>query len=64
MSQRVEKYTIEAQLENGEWKQIASGTTIGYKKIEHFTSVHTDSVRINIVDSRVCPILSFIGIYG
>ena len=35
----------------------------GYKKIEKFDAVATDAVRIRITDSRVCPILSFVGVY-
>ena len=63
MSQRVESYIIEAQLSDGTWTEVAKGTTIGYKKIEKFDAVATDAVRIRITDSRVCPVLSFIGIY-
>ena len=63
MSQRVESYVIEAKLSDGTWREVAQGTTIGYKKIEKFDAVATDTIRIRITDSRVCPILSFIGIY-
>ena len=63
MSQRVEAYVIEAQLSDGTWTEVAKGTTIGYKKIEKFDAVATDAVRIRITDSRVCPILSFVGVY-
>ena len=63
MSQRVESYVIEAQLSDGTWQEVAHGTTIGYKKIEKFDLVSTDTIRVRITDSRVCPILSFIGVY-
>ena len=63
MSQRVEFYVIEAKLSDGTWCEIAQGTTIGYKKIEKFDAVATDTIRLRITDSRVCPILSFIGVY-
>ena len=63
MSQRVESYIIEARLSDGSWVEVAKGTTIGYKKIEKFDAVATDTVRIRITDSRVCPILSFVGVY-
>lgn len=63
MSQRVEAFIAEVQLPDGSWQQVASGTTIGYKKIIRFEPVHTDAIRIRITDSRVCPILSFIGVY-
>ena len=62
MSQRVESYVIEAVLPDGTWEPIASGTTIGYQKLER-VNVCTSAVRIRITDSRVCPILSFVGIY-
>lgn len=63
MSQRVESYIIEAQLSDGTFRELARGTTIGYKKIEKFDAVSTDTIRIRITDSRVCPILSFVGVY-
>lgn len=62
MSQRVESYEIEALQPDGTWKRIASGTTIGYQKLER-VRIYTSAVRIRITDARVCPILSFIGIY-
>ena len=63
MSQRVESYVMEARLADGTWKEIAKGTTIGRKRIEKFDAVATDTIRIRITDSRVCPILSFVGVY-
>ena len=63
MSQRIEKYAVEAKLPDGAWREIARGTTVGYQKIERFEAVRTDALRIRILDSRVCPVLSFVGIY-
>jgi len=54
---------VEARLTDGSWKTVAQGTTVGYQKIDRFAPVCTDAIRIRITDSRVCPILSFIGIY-
>jgi len=62
MSQRVEKTIMEARLPDDTWTTIASGTTIGYQKLER-VNVCTDAVRIRITDARVCPVLSFVGIY-
>ena len=61
-SQRIEKYAIDAKV-GGEWVEINRGTTVGYKKIAKFDAVMTDEIRIRILDSRVCPILSFVGLY-
>ena len=63
MSQRVEQYVIEVKTADGSYTEVAAGTTIGYQKIAKFDAVSTDEVRIRITDSRVCPVLSFIGIY-
>ena len=63
MSQRVESYVIEAKTADGSYVEVASGTTIGYQKIARFDAVTTDEIRIRITDSRVCPVLSFIGVY-
>ncbi len=63
MSQRVEAYAIDVKDADGSYREIAQGTTIGCQKIERFAPVTTDTVRIRITDSRVCPVLSFVGLY-
>ena len=63
MSQRIEKYVIEAKLEDGTWLEVNCGTTVGYKKIAKFDPLKTDELRIRILDSRVCPVISFVGVY-
>ena len=62
MGQRIERFVVDA-LVNGEWREIGSGTTVGYRKILRFDPVTADAVRIRILDSRVCPVLSFVGVY-
>lgn len=62
LSQRVESFVVEARLD-GEYKEVYKGTVIGYKRIVPLGSVVTDSVRINITDSRTEPTLAFLGIY-
>ena len=63
MSQRVERYVIEVKLADGTWQEVNRGTTVGYQKIAKFDAVVTDEIRIRITDSRVCPVLSFVGVY-
>ena len=58
LGQRIGGYRLEAQAENGEWKEIYSGTTIGNKHLLRFEDVTTSSLRISITDSKACPILS------
>ena len=48
---------------DGSYREVFSGTTVGYKRIAKFDAVFTDEVRIRITDSRVCPVLSFVGVY-
>ena len=62
MSQRIEAFAVEAKTGGG-WTEVARGTTVGYKKICRFAPVTTDELRIRIEDSRVCPVLSFVGVY-
>ena len=61
-SQRIEHYVMEVKTADG-WKEVNRGTTVGYQKIASFTVEETDEIRIRILDSRVCPVISFIGIY-
>jgi len=63
MSQRVERFAVDARSRDGEWVEIAAGTTVGYRRILPVEPVLTGVVRVRILDSRVCPVLSFIGIY-
>lgn len=61
-SQRIEAYTIEAW-QDGEYRTVYEGTVIGYKRIVPIDRLTTDKIRIHILDSRVAPTLSFIGVY-
>ena len=63
LGQRVKSFTLEA-LVGGNWKEIAKETTIGYKRILRFPSVKATQVRLNITDSKSCPLISNLGIYN
>jgi len=60
--QRVKQFTLEAFSEN-EWKQIDAQTTIGRKRILRFPNVTASQLRLNINDSRACPVILNIGVY-
>lgn len=62
LGQRIAKFNIEVWIDNM-WKEIASGTTIGYKRILKFPSVTTQRIRINIQNSLACPILNKISLF-
>ena len=62
LGQRVRKFTVEAFAED-QWKEIASQTTIGRKRILRFPNVTANAVRLNILDSKACPVISNFEIY-
>ncbi len=62
LGQRVKAFTVEA-LVDGNWKEIATATTIGYKRILHFPTVEATKLRFSVTGSKACPVISNIGIY-
>ncbi len=62
LGQRVREFNVEVQQDN-EWVRVASGTTIGYKRILKIDPVRTNKVRINITSSKACPLISSIAVY-
>ena len=62
LGQRVRTFDVEVD-KDGEWKKVASSTTIGYKKILRLSPVSTSKVRIKITGARACPLISNIEIY-
>lgn len=62
IGQRVEKFSLEYR-DGEEWKKIAEGTTVGYKRLLRFEPVTAKDFRINIEASRLNPTLSEIGLY-
>jgi alpha-L-fucosidase len=63
LGQRVKAFTIEAFVD-GNWKELAQATTIGYKRILLFPTVRATQLRFNITDSKSCPVISNVGIYN
>lgn len=63
LGQRVKSFTLEA-FTNGSWKEIAQGTTVGYKRILRFPGVEASKLRFNITDSKACPLISNMAVYN
>jgi len=61
--QRVEKFFIEA-LSDDKWDTIATGTTIGYKRLIRFPTVRADEIRLTIASSRARPYISTFALYN
>jgi alpha-L-fucosidase len=62
LGQRVKSFTIEAET-NGEWKKIAEGTTIGYKRILKVDPVNTGRIKITISAAKACPVISSVKVF-
>jgi alpha-L-fucosidase len=62
IGQRVEKFVFEYK-DGEEWKLIAEGSTIGYKRLLKFNAVTAKQVRLRILSSRLNPTLSAFGLY-
>lgn len=63
LGQRVKAFRVEA-LVDGKWKELASATTIGYKRILRFPTVEATQLRLSITDSKRGPLISNIGVYN
>lgn len=62
LGQRVKAFKVEA-FRDGNWHPAGEGTTIGYKRILQIDPVETDKLRISILDSKACPVISNVEVY-
>lgn len=62
LGQRIKSFTVDAWVGDS-WKTVATGTTIGYKRIISLQPVETNKLRVNIVESKACPLISNIELY-
>jgi len=56
-SERIEKHAVDAWLDNA-WKEIATATNVGYKRILRFSEVTSNKFRIRVLESRFAPAIS------
>jgi alpha-L-fucosidase len=62
LGQRVRSFAADVW-KNGQWEEVAAATTIGHKRILQIDPVKTSRLRIRILDSKECPVLSGISMY-
>jgi alpha-L-fucosidase len=62
LGQRIESFAVDARVD-GAWQEVATGTTIGPRKILRIPTVAADAVRLRITGSRACPTLSTLELY-
>lgn len=61
LGQRVKSFSIEALHEN-KFEQIATGVTIGNRRIVKFNTITTQKLKINI-SAKACPLISNLEVY-
>lgn len=62
LGQRVKSFKVEAEVD-GKWQELATETTIGYKRILRFPTVTASRVRLAVLDAKACPLISNIEVY-
>lgn len=60
--QRVEAFTVEALID-GNWKEVAKGTTVGYKRMQRFPAVKASKLRVKIDECRLTAHISQVAAY-
>jgi alpha-L-fucosidase len=63
LGQRIAKFNIAAHVE-GNWVQVAEGTTIGNRKVVRFPTVTADAFRLEITDALACPTIHTIELFA
>jgi len=62
LGQRVQEFSVSAFI-NGEWEFLIGGTTVGNKVIRKFPLVTTSKIKVTIIKSKACPLISNIELY-
>jgi alpha-L-fucosidase len=63
LGQRVRGFLVEVN-QSGAWTPVASGTTIGHKRILQFPPVMASRVRLTITASKAAPAISELSVYS
>lgn len=61
--QRVEKFSLSYLDVQGKWQKIATGTTVGHKRLLSFPEVKAKKIKLTIDESRGIPTIAEIGLY-
>ncbi|MCR5076850.1 MAG: alpha-L-fucosidase [Prevotella sp.] len=62
--QRVEQFFLEVKGEDGRWRKVAEGSTVGYKRLLKFPMLTAREVRLTILQSRDVPAVAEVGLYA
>jgi len=61
--QRVRQYVIEGRMDN-KWTFLTKGLSIGQKRIEYFSPVKVDAIRLKIVASTFTPVIKRLAVFN
>jgi len=61
--QKIQEYVIELY-EDGKWKHVTTGLTIGRKRIERLQDIVADRIRLRIIKSVTLPEISSLTVFG
>ncbi|MCQ2294277.1 MAG: alpha-L-fucosidase [Bacteroidales bacterium] len=61
LGQRVEAFEVWA-MQNGIWRKVSAGTTIGYKRILLTQPITTHAIRIRLT-GRACPVINRVALF-
>jgi alpha-L-fucosidase len=62
LGQRVKSFALEV-MDGRDWRTVAEGTTIGYKRLLRFPAVTTTAARLVIPDARAAPDIAEVGFF-
>ncbi|MGO8931767.1 MAG: alpha-L-fucosidase [Limisphaerales bacterium] len=62
LGQRVEAFTLD-QWQDGGWRELVHGTSIGNQRLLHIYAVKAEKVRLRITQAAACPALSEFGLF-
>ena len=62
LGQRIDRFGLDSWQANG-WKEFASGTSIGNRRLVRVSPITTSKIRFRIVKAPVCPAISEIGLH-
>jgi len=63
LGQRVRAFRVEVR-EDGTWRLLARGTTIGMKRVFRVPVVRVEALRVVVEDARACPPLAEVGLHA
>ena len=63
LGQRLSRYVVEGQQTDGQWTQIAEGTTIGPQRLQRLPQTELQAVRLTVESPFACPLLREVQFY-